>query len=126
LYAVGPDGFENCFIEDTFVGSGQFWLTSEQPMHFVEGEAELFPLSENVFVPGKSSVKVQTEIFDIIFLGSCTSLIWTGGQVALRVVKVTFVDLASLAFILHFYASFELQVGPFVGSAWQRLNRSPW
>jgi hypothetical protein len=24
LYAVGPDGFENCFIEETFVGSGKF------------------------------------------------------------------------------------------------------
>jgi hypothetical protein len=24
LYAVGPDGFENCFIEEKFVGSGKF------------------------------------------------------------------------------------------------------
>jgi hypothetical protein len=23
LYAVGPDGFENCFIEEKFVGSGK-------------------------------------------------------------------------------------------------------
>jgi hypothetical protein len=36
-------------------------------MHFGEGEAELFPLSENMFVPGKSSVKVEPEIFDIFF-----------------------------------------------------------
>jgi hypothetical protein len=27
-------------------------LTSEQPMHFCEGKAELFPLGENVFIPG--------------------------------------------------------------------------
>jgi hypothetical protein len=32
LYTIGPDGFENCFIEE-----------SEQPMHFCEGKAELFP-----------------------------------------------------------------------------------
>jgi hypothetical protein len=24
LYAVGPDGFENCFIEEKLVGSGKF------------------------------------------------------------------------------------------------------
>jgi hypothetical protein len=48
-------------------------------------------------------------------------LIWTGGQVARRVVKVTWVNLVSLAFILHFLNSFELHVGPFVGSARQRL-----
>jgi hypothetical protein len=27
-------------------------LSSEQPMHFCEGKAELFPLGENVFMPG--------------------------------------------------------------------------
>jgi hypothetical protein len=29
-------------------------LSSQQPMHFSEDEAELFPLSENMFMPGKS------------------------------------------------------------------------
>jgi hypothetical protein len=38
-------------------------------MHFGEGKAELFPLSENVFMPGKSSVEVEPEIFDVIGLG---------------------------------------------------------
>jgi hypothetical protein len=28
-------------------------------MHFGDGKAELFPLSENVFMPGKSSVEVE-------------------------------------------------------------------
>jgi hypothetical protein len=37
-------------------------------MHFGEGEAELFPLSENVFMPGKSSVLVEPEIFGVIGL----------------------------------------------------------
>jgi hypothetical protein len=37
-------------------------------MHFCEGKAELFPLCENVFVPGKSSVEVEVEIFDFIGL----------------------------------------------------------
>jgi hypothetical protein len=27
-------------------------LATEQPMHFGEGKAKLFPLSENVFMPG--------------------------------------------------------------------------
>jgi hypothetical protein len=27
-------------------------LSSEQPMHFCEGKAKLFPLGENVFMPG--------------------------------------------------------------------------
>jgi hypothetical protein len=56
LYAIGPDGFENCFIGEKFVGSGEFWLSSKQPMNFSDDEAELLPLSENIFMPGKSSV----------------------------------------------------------------------
>jgi hypothetical protein len=43
-------------------------LSSEQPMHFCEDKAELFPLGENVFMPGKSSVDVEAEIFDFIGL----------------------------------------------------------
>jgi hypothetical protein len=31
-------------------------LSTEQPIHFGEGKAKLFPFSENVFMPGKSSV----------------------------------------------------------------------
>jgi hypothetical protein len=31
-------------------------LASEQPIHFDEGKAKLFPFSENVFMPSKSSV----------------------------------------------------------------------
>jgi hypothetical protein len=38
-------------------------------MHFGEGKAELFPLGENVSMPGKSSVEVESEIFDVIGLG---------------------------------------------------------
>jgi hypothetical protein len=38
-------------------------------MHFSEDEAELFPLSENMFMPGKSSVEVEPEIFDVFRLG---------------------------------------------------------
>jgi hypothetical protein len=38
-------------------------------MNFGEGEAELFPLSENMFIPGKSSVEVETEIFEVFRLG---------------------------------------------------------
>jgi hypothetical protein len=30
-------------------------LASEEPIHFGEGKAKLFSLSENVFMPGKSS-----------------------------------------------------------------------
>jgi hypothetical protein len=56
LYTIGPDGFENCFIEEEFVGGGELRLASEQPIYFGEGEAKLFPFSENVFMPGKLSV----------------------------------------------------------------------
>jgi hypothetical protein len=31
-------------------------LATEQPIHFGEGKAKLFPFSENVFMPGKLSV----------------------------------------------------------------------
>jgi hypothetical protein len=31
-------------------------LASQQPIHFGEGKAKLFLFSENVFMPGKSSV----------------------------------------------------------------------
>jgi hypothetical protein len=35
--------------------------------------------------------------------GSCTLFVWTGRHVSLRVVNVTWIDLDSLAFILHFF-----------------------
>jgi hypothetical protein len=66
LYTISPDGFENCFIEEQFVGGGEVGLASEQTRHFCEGKAKLFPFSENVFMPGKSSVQVEPEIFDVI------------------------------------------------------------
>jgi hypothetical protein len=37
-------------------------------MHFCKGKAELFPLGENVFMPGYLSVEVEAEIFDFIGL----------------------------------------------------------
>jgi hypothetical protein len=37
---------------------------------------------------------------------SCTMFIWTGGHVSLRVVNVTWINLDSLAFILHFLNQF--------------------
>jgi hypothetical protein len=52
LYIIGPDGFQYGFLEQWFVGGGELGLMSEQPMHFCEGKAELFPLGENVFMPG--------------------------------------------------------------------------
>jgi hypothetical protein len=55
----------------------------------------VFPFCENVFVSGKSPVK-------IFFLGRCILFIWIGGHISLRVVNVTWIDLDSLAFILHF------------------------
>jgi hypothetical protein len=33
--------------------------------------------------------------------GKCTLFMWTGGQVSLRVMNVTWTDLDSLAFVLH-------------------------
>jgi hypothetical protein len=44
-------------------------LSSKQPIHFGEGEPELFPLGENMFMSVKSSVKVEPEIFDFVSLG---------------------------------------------------------
>jgi hypothetical protein len=35
-----------------FVGGEELGLKTGQPMHFCEGMAELFPLGENVFMPG--------------------------------------------------------------------------
>jgi hypothetical protein len=65
-----------------------------------------------MFVPGKSPVKVQPEILDIFFLGSCTLFIWTGVHISLCVVNVTRTDLDPLAFILNFFkTSFGLQLG---------------
>jgi hypothetical protein len=51
FYTIGPDGFVYDFIEKYFVGGGELELSSEQPMYFCEGKAELFPLGENVFLP---------------------------------------------------------------------------
>jgi hypothetical protein len=37
-------------------------------MHFGQGVAKLFPLGENVFMPGESCIQVEPEVFDIICL----------------------------------------------------------
>jgi hypothetical protein len=46
-----------------------FYYRPSSQCIFGEGEAELFPLSENTFMPGKSSVEVEPEIFDVVCLG---------------------------------------------------------
>jgi hypothetical protein len=91
-------------------------------MHF--GEAELFPLGENMFMPGKSSVEVELEIFDVFRLVELHIVDmdrWAGRT------SRSEDDMGRLGFVgFHspfFEASFELQVGPFVGSARQRLDR---
>jgi hypothetical protein len=69
-------------------------------VHFGEGESELFPLDENMFMPAKSSVKVEPEVFDFVRLRELHIVDmdrWAG-----LVVKMTWDDLLSLAFILHF------------------------
>jgi hypothetical protein len=38
-------------------------------MHFGVGEAELFPLGENMLVPREPSVQVESEVFDVFRLG---------------------------------------------------------
>jgi hypothetical protein len=60
-----------------------------------------------VFVPGKSPVKMQSEILDI-FLGELhiVYLDQGGWHVSLRVVNMTWIDLNPLAFILHFLNQF--------------------
>jgi hypothetical protein len=40
------------------------------------------------------------------YRGNCTLFIWTGGHISLRVVNVAWIDLDSLAFILHFLNQF--------------------
>jgi hypothetical protein len=47
----------------------------------------LFPFCENVFVPGKSPIKVQSEMLDI-FLGELYTVYMDRGRVYLRVVNV--------------------------------------
>jgi hypothetical protein len=51
-------------------------------MHFGEDKAELFPLGENVFMPGKSSVEVEAEISDVIGLEklNITDMHWWAGR----------------------------------------------
>jgi hypothetical protein len=54
LYSVSPDWFEYCFKHEKFVACKEFWLVSKQP---IPSKAPT-PFYENVFVPGKSPIKV--------------------------------------------------------------------
>jgi hypothetical protein len=49
-------------------------------MHFGEGEAELFPLGENMLVPREPSVQVESKVLTSSDWGSCTLLMyrWAG------------------------------------------------
>jgi hypothetical protein len=55
--------------------------------------------------------------------GSCTLFIWTGGHVSLRVVNVMWIDLDSLALLLHFLNKFWTAVR-LVCSFWETMTRS--
>jgi hypothetical protein len=68
----------------------------------------MFPFYENVFVPGKSPVKVQPKILDISLVELHIAHMdrgggGGGGPVSLLVLNVTWIDLDPLAFILHFF-----------------------
>jgi hypothetical protein len=58
-----------------------------------------------VSVPGKSPVKVY-KVLDIFLLGKLHIVYIDRGAVSLRVVNVTWIDLDSLAFILHLLNQF--------------------
>jgi hypothetical protein len=65
-------------------------------VHFGEGEAELFPLDKNMLVPCEPTVQMKSEVFAVFRLGELH--IVEMDRWARRVVKVTWVDLVSLAF----------------------------
>jgi hypothetical protein len=48
LDSVGPDGFEDGFVEEELIGEGKSRTAPEEPVHLGEDEAELFPFSEDV------------------------------------------------------------------------------
>jgi hypothetical protein len=58
LDAVGPDGFEDGFVEEKLIGEGESRTAQEQPVHLGEDEAELLPLSEDVVAPGEFAVQM--------------------------------------------------------------------
>jgi hypothetical protein len=71
-----------------------------------------------VFAPGKSPVKVQPEALDISSLGE--------KHISLPVMNLTWTELHSFAFILHFFASFELPLDWFAVSVKQGLDHCQW
>jgi hypothetical protein len=51
-------------------------------MHFGKDKAESFPLDENVFMTGKSSIEVEAKIFDVFGLGKLNiiGMNWWAGR----------------------------------------------
>jgi hypothetical protein len=58
LYPVSPNRLGYGFIDYKVVACCEVLLTSEQPVHFAESDTYLFPFRKDVFMPGKSSVKM--------------------------------------------------------------------
>jgi hypothetical protein len=75
----------------------EVWLTSEQPVHFSCIRFAKMRLCQVSLLSRCSRRYLTTSAW-----GSCTLFMWTEGHVALRVVKVTWVDLEPPAFILYF------------------------
>jgi hypothetical protein len=46
LYSIGIDGFEDDFIGYKFVAYREFGLTAQQPVHFGECDAKMFPFGQ--------------------------------------------------------------------------------
>jgi hypothetical protein len=59
-----------------------------------------------MFVPGKSPVEVQSEIFDVLFLRELDVVYIDRSAVVFRLVNVTWIDLDPLALVFHILSHF--------------------
>jgi hypothetical protein len=84
--------------------------------YILKGNCWLFPFCENVFVPGKSPVKVHAEVLDIFFLGKLCVVYKDWGARFSSCGKYDMDQLGFISFYSPFLTSFLLRLG------WQWLD----
>jgi hypothetical protein len=58
VYSIGPDGFEDDFIDYKFVAYRKFGLTTRHPVYFGECDAKIFPFGKDLLMTVEASVQV--------------------------------------------------------------------
>jgi hypothetical protein len=103
---LSPDLFEYCFIYENLLLVESFDFRLSNQYILVRVIPSCFRFAKMCLCQVSLLSRCSPRYLVSSSWGSFTLFIWTGEHVSLHVVNVTWIDLGSLAFILHFFNQF--------------------